>query len=61
MVETIATRDGDAWVITGEKRHVTSGDVADFFLLHTHVDGDPSKAAVFLVDKDAAGLDSSAP
>ena len=43
MVETIATRDGDAWVITGEKWHVTSGDVADFFLLHTHVDGDPSK------------------
>ena len=56
MVETTATRDGDAWVITGEKWHVTSGDVADFFLLHTHVDGDPSKAAIFLVDKDAAGL-----
>jgi acyl-CoA dehydrogenase len=56
MVQTSATRDGDAWVISGEKWHVTSGDVADFFLLHTHVDGDPAKATIFLVDKDAPGV-----
>jgi acyl-CoA dehydrogenase len=56
MVETTATREGDAWAITGEKWHVTSGDVADFFLLHTHVDGDPAKAAIFLVDKDTPGV-----
>jgi len=60
MVETTAKRDGDAqddtWTITGEKWHVTSGDVADFFLLHTHVDGDPAKATIFLVDKDAPGV-----
>ena len=35
---------------------MTSGDVADFFLLHTHVDGDPAKATIFLVDKDAPGV-----
>jgi acyl-CoA dehydrogenase len=56
MVETTATRDGDGWTITGEKWHVTSGDVADFFLLHTHVDGDPARATIFLVDKDAPGV-----
>jgi len=56
MVETTATRDGETWTITGEKWHVTSGDVADFFLLHTHVDGDPAKATIFLVDKDAPGV-----
>ena len=56
MVETTAERDGDAWVLTGEKWHVTSGDVADFFLVHTYVDGDPAKATVFLVDKDAPGV-----
>jgi acyl-CoA dehydrogenase len=56
MVETTATRDGDTWTITGEKWHVTSGDVADFFLLHTHVDGDPAKATIFLVDKDLPGV-----
>jgi acyl-CoA dehydrogenase len=57
MVETTAKRDGETWTITGEKWHVTSGDVADFFLLHTHVDGDPSKSTIFLVDKDTAGVD----
>lgn len=56
MVATTARRVGDAWVIDGEKWHVTSGDVADFFELHVHVDGDPAKATVFLVDKDTPGV-----
>jgi acyl-CoA dehydrogenase len=56
MVETTAKRDGAEWIVTGEKWHVTSGDVADFFLLHTHVDGDPTKATIFLVDKDSPGV-----
>ena len=56
MVQTAARRDGDEWVLSGEKWHVTSGDVADFFLVHAHVDGDPAKATVFLVDKDTPGV-----
>ena len=56
MVTTTARRDGADWVIDGEKWHVTSGDVADFFELHAHVDGDPTKATVFLVDKDTPGV-----
>lgn len=58
MVRTTARRDGDGegWIIDGEKWHVTAGDVADFFELHAHVDGDPSQATVFLVDKDAPGV-----
>ena len=56
MVATTARRDGDAWVIDGEKWHVTSGDIADFFLVHAHVDGDPAKATIFLVDKDMPGV-----
>jgi acyl-CoA dehydrogenase len=55
-VATTARRDGDGWVIDGEKWHVTSGDVADFFLVHAHVDGDPAKATVFLIDKDQPGV-----
>jgi acyl-CoA dehydrogenase len=56
MVQTTAVRDGDAWVLNGTKWHVTAGDVADFFLVHAHVDGDPGKATVFLVDTDAPGV-----
>ena len=57
MVQTTARRDGNGWVIDGEKWHVTAGDVADFFLVHAHVDGDTSKATVFLVDKDLPGVE----
>ncbi|HEX6844099.1 MAG TPA: acyl-CoA dehydrogenase family protein [Actinomycetota bacterium] len=56
MVATTARRDGEDWILDGEKWHVTSGDVADFFLVHAHVDGDPAKASVFLVDKGAPGV-----
>ena len=56
MVATTARRDGADWVLDGEKWHVTSGDVADFLLVHAHVDGDPAKATVFLVDKDTPGV-----
>jgi alkylation response protein AidB-like acyl-CoA dehydrogenase len=56
LVATTARRDGAEWVLNGEKWHVTSGDIADFFLVHAHVDGDPAKATVFLVDKDTPGV-----
>jgi acyl-CoA dehydrogenase len=56
MVETAARRDGDGWVLNGTKWHVTSGDVADFLLVHAHVDGDPDEPTVFIVDKDLPGV-----
>jgi acyl-CoA dehydrogenase len=56
MVRAAARRDGNTWVLDGEKWHVTSGDVADFFLVHAHVDGDPTKPTIFLVDKDQPGV-----
>jgi alkylation response protein AidB-like acyl-CoA dehydrogenase len=56
MVQTRADRRDDRFVLTGEKWHVTPGDVADFFLVHANVDGDPQKPTVFFVDKDAAGV-----
>jgi acyl-CoA dehydrogenase len=57
MVKTSAVRDGERWILNGEKWHVTSGDVADFLLVHAHVDGDPAKPTVFLVDKDSPGVE----
>jgi alkylation response protein AidB-like acyl-CoA dehydrogenase len=57
MVRTTARRDGDGWVIDGTKWHVTAGDVADFLLVHAHVDGNPELATVFFVDKDLPGVE----
>jgi acyl-CoA dehydrogenase len=56
-IVTVATRDGDGFVITGEKWYVTVGDVADFILVHAHVDGDAKKPTVFIVDKDLPGVE----
>ena len=56
MVRTTARREDGGWILDGQKWHVTSGDVADFLLVHAHVDGDPAKATVFLVDKDTSGV-----
>ena len=56
MVETTARRDGSGWMIDGEKWHVTAGDVADFLLVHAHVDGEPSKPTVFILDKELPGV-----
>jgi acyl-CoA dehydrogenase len=57
MVRTTARRDGEGWVIDGTKWHVTAGDVADFLLVHAHVDGDPNLATVFFVDKELPGVE----
>ncbi len=56
MVTTTAVRSGDGWVLSGEKWHVTAGDVADFFLVHALADGDPAKPTIFLVDKGLPGV-----
>ncbi len=55
-VKTSAMKRGDAYVLNGEKWFVTCGDVADYIIVHAHVDGDPSKPTLFLVDKDMPGV-----
>ena len=56
LIRTRAMRRGDRYVIDGEKWFVTSGDEADYVIVHALVDGDPEKPTLFLVDRDAPGL-----
>jgi acyl-CoA dehydrogenase len=56
-VVTSAMEDAAGYVINGEKWYVTVGDVADFILVHAHVDGDPSKPTIFIVDKALPGVE----
>ncbi|MFC5742547.1 acyl-CoA dehydrogenase family protein [Dyella tabacisoli] len=53
---TRADRTGNGFRISGEKWFVTVGDVADYILVHAHVDGDADRAAVFFVDKNLPGV-----
>ena len=56
LVKTTARRHGDRYVIDGEKWFVTSGDEADYVIVHALVDGDPALPTLFLVDRDAPGV-----
>lgn len=56
LVETTAVRRNGKYYLSGEKWFVTVGDIADFLLVHCHVDGDADKPTVFLVDKDLPGV-----
>ncbi|HVJ41085.1 MAG TPA: acyl-CoA dehydrogenase [Dongiaceae bacterium] len=56
QVETSAVLKGDRWHLTGEKWFVTSYNASDFIIVHAHVDGDPNKPTLFLVDKPAEGM-----
>ncbi len=55
-LKTWAVADGDDYVINGEKSFASNAEFADFMLLTTFIDGDPSKATIFLVDKDTPGV-----
>ena len=55
-VETKAVLENGVWRLTGEKWFVTSYNASDFMIVHAHVDGDPDKPTLFLVDLPAEGL-----
>jgi alkylation response protein AidB-like acyl-CoA dehydrogenase len=52
-IRTTAVRDGDEWVINGEKTFITRGDVADFVMVFAVTDKASGAVTCFLVDRDA--------
>lgn len=49
-VKTTAQRRNDGWVLNGEKCFASGAEHSELVLVHAHVDGDPAKATIFLVD-----------
>ncbi|MCX7356137.1 MAG: acyl-CoA dehydrogenase family protein [Alphaproteobacteria bacterium] len=56
-VASTAVKRGGNYVINGEKWFVTGANLADFFLVHVHMDGDPKKPTLFLVEADQKGVE----
>jgi acyl-CoA dehydrogenase len=59
-LRTKAIRDGDDWVINGEKQYITNAPVADLFVVFARTrpaDDDGPGIAVFLVPADADGVE----
>jgi alkylation response protein AidB-like acyl-CoA dehydrogenase len=63
-MRTRAKRDGDDWVINGEKRFISQGDVADMVAVFAQTDDTPEArkahrhATCFYVEKGTAGFTS---
>lgn len=58
-MKTRARRDGDGFVLTGEKTFITNAPYADNFLVYAKDDAGAVQA--FLVERGAPGLSTSAP
>ncbi len=62
-LRTKAIRDGDQWVITGQKRFITNAPTADLFVVFARTrpaDADGPGIAVFLVPAGAPGVEVGA-
>jgi acyl-CoA dehydrogenase len=58
-LRTKAVRDGDDWIINGDKRFITNAPIADLFVVFARsrpADEEGPGIAVFLVPSDAAGV-----
>ena len=58
-LRTKAVRDGDNWIINGDKRFITNAPIADLFVVFARsrpADDNGPGIAVFLVPADAAGV-----
>src|SRR5690242_14770534 len=63
-IRTSAVRDGDEWVINGEKTFITGGDLADFVMVFAVTDKDKGAdggVTCFLVDREAGWTSATIP
>jgi len=57
-IQTSAMRDGNEWVLVGEKSYISNGGIADFYLTFARTgEGEGSRGlSAFIVPADAEGL-----
>jgi alkylation response protein AidB-like acyl-CoA dehydrogenase len=55
-MRTTAVRDGDEWVINGEKNWITNSTIADFYVVFAITDREARRSTAFIVEKDRPGF-----
>ena len=57
-IKTSAVKDGEDWILNGNKLWITNGGIADFFTVFakTGADGERGKISAFIVTRDMAGV-----
>jgi alkylation response protein AidB-like acyl-CoA dehydrogenase len=56
-MRTTAVRDGDEWVINGQKNWITNASVADFYIVFAKTDREHNRSSAFVVEADREGFD----
>jgi alkylation response protein AidB-like acyl-CoA dehydrogenase len=56
-LRTTAVRDGDGWVINGQKNWITNAGVADFYLVFAKTDRENNRSSCFVVEAYREGFD----
>ena len=56
-MRTTAVRDGDEWVINGQKNWITNAGIADFYLVFAKTDRERNRSSCFVVEADRDGFD----
>ena len=56
-MRTTAVRDGEEWVINGQKNWITNATVADFYVVFAVTDRETRRISCFVVEKDREGFD----
>lgn len=57
-IKTKAIKDGDSWILTGEKLWITNGGIADFFTVFAKTEGPEGQMTAFIVTRDLPGVSS---
>jgi alkylation response protein AidB-like acyl-CoA dehydrogenase len=55
-MRTTAVRDGDEWVINGEKNWISNAGIADFYVVFAVTDRENRRISAFVVEKDRPGF-----
>jgi alkylation response protein AidB-like acyl-CoA dehydrogenase len=56
-MRTTAVKDGDEWVINGQKNWITNATVADFYVVFAKTDRETNRITAFVVEADRDGFD----
>jgi alkylation response protein AidB-like acyl-CoA dehydrogenase len=59
-MRTSAVRDGDEWVLNGQKAWITNAGIADFYTVFATTDRERRRTSCFVVPKEAEGFDPGA-
>ncbi len=55
-IKTKAVKEGDHWILSGEKLWITNGGIADFFTVFARTEGSDGIITAFIITRDMVGV-----